>query len=191
VTTRPDTVRTLSAIGAGVLLAATPHCGGQSEGSADDSNGGTENGGGGSGNAGSDQGGSSGYSGAPGTGGSSGYSGAPGTGGSAGYAGTIGTGGSYGGSFPVPCSFSLCLTPAQLATECSMPDGGIDAGADTGAGGTGGLGEGGFGGEASDPPSVICPYSPPYPCIGRPIRGVVATSGWNGTQCCYAYETDC
>jgi hypothetical protein len=31
-------IRGLSAIGAGILLAATPHCGGKSEGSADESN---------------------------------------------------------------------------------------------------------------------------------------------------------
>jgi len=101
VTTRIDTVRILSAIWAGALLAVTPHCGGNSEGQADDSNGGK---------------------------GGTGYSGAPGTGGS--------YGGSYGGSLPCTTALQVCLTPAQLAL-CSMPDGGVDAGADTGAGGTG------------------------------------------------------
>jgi hypothetical protein len=197
-----DAIRNFAALGAGVLLALTPHCAGKSESRSDASND--------SGGSGSELGGASGTAGV--------YDG-PGMYGGGGYGG-VGTGGSSGsntGGFGACCTMTqrVCYTPAELV-NCVPWDAGLDAQVD------GGVGEGGAGGEASDPmpimrpvppsdaganpdpnpdagggalppmpPTYSCPYEPPFPgcAMGQfpPPSYVFSLDGWNGTQCCYSF----
>ena len=199
---RIDTLRSISALGAGVLLAATPHCGGKSEGSGDDSNGGTQNDRGGSGNA-----SNGGHVGVPVTGGYGGVGVTGGYGGSYGgtFGGAVGIGGTCG-NFP-----SLCWTPEELRGCAQVVDAGadviiLDGGSDTGTGEGGAAGAAGEappepelprpGSGAVPPPpeGFACPYQPPFPqCVmsTNPPPAVffsVSPSGWNGTQCCYVFN---
>jgi len=213
---RAGAVRHISAIGAGVLLAATPHCGGKSEETSDDSARG-----GASGSAGTIDG-YGGFVGLP----AGGYGGS--------YGGSIGTGGTgvggYGGIVGIPSGGSAgcpsyvetrCFTPEELlgclvvdgGIDSGLPDTGIDSGLpDTGIGGTNGTGEGGMAGEASEaeasnpprtiireagiaPPEILCPASERLPsCVASlvpPASGLIATIGWNGEACCYAFAPYC
>jgi hypothetical protein len=193
-----DTLKQLSALGAGVLLAATPHCGGKSEGSGDDS-GGRDRGG---------ASGSAGYGGSYGGVGAGAYGGAYGGTYGGSYGGSVGTGGvgtgGYGGAVGIGgCSAvsTICYSPAEIS-GC-YPDAGVDGG-DAGS-----PGEGGFAGEANGPaeisspppdvggavdagvdgsgdvPTFPCPT--PYPeCVPPlPPSVTVGAPTWNGAMCCY------
>jgi hypothetical protein len=208
-TTRNDALRGISAIGAGVLLAATPHCGGKSEGTANDANGGTQNDrGGASGSAGDYTGGYAGFVGVTG-----GYGGSyGGYGGS--YGGAVGTGGTVGlggtaGTCPLD-GITRCWDPTELQGCAGSPDAGPDVIVNDGGPETG-IGEGGAAGAPAEaqpepdsriyireaavpqpPNGFVCPTSPAFPqCIMStdppppPIPYV--TYGWNGTECCYTF----
>ena len=190
---RIDTMRKFSALGAGVLIAAISHCGGKSESSSDDSGG-------------SHRGGAS---------GSAGYSGSYGGVGAGAYGGNVGTGGvgpgayggavGLGGAAPTCTSSTLCYEPAELTGCFPNVDAGLDGAVD---GGPGAAGEGGAGGEASEPPPISIPRPadagpgggsggasepPPYPCPMQfphcvPSPGFIEaqwTPFWNGAACCY------
>jgi hypothetical protein len=197
------TLKQLSALGAGVLLAAAPHCGGKSEGSDDDSGG--QHRGGASGSAG--------YGGSYGGVGAGAYGGI-GVGGSYGgsYGGSIGTGGvgtgAYGGAVGMGgCSSTttLCFTPAEMVS--CFPDAGVDGGDDGAAGedGAGGVaGEGPVeisiprppdaggvdaGVDAGDVPEYACPT--PFPACAPPLPpfASVGPPTWTGVVCCYPVTT--
>ena len=146
-----DALKQLSALGAGVLLAATPHCGGKSESSPGDDSGGRDRGG---------ASGSAGYGGSYGGVGAGAYGGV-GAGGTYGgsYGGSVGTGGvgtgAYGGAVGIGgCSAvsTICYTLAEI--DSCYPDAGVDGG-DAGS-----SGEGGFSGEANEPAEISIPRPP-------------------------------
>jgi hypothetical protein len=215
-TTRNDALRSLSALGAGVLLAVTPHCGGKSEGASDDSDDGGNDRGGASGSAGTYDG--------PGMYGGGGYGGV----GAGGYGGVGvgGYGGSYGGAPGTggTCALSPivhCWDPTELQGCAAVPDAGpdviiIDGGADTGTGGTDGTGEGGAAGAAGEVPpesaapepdsriyireagvaipprpGFACPFEAPFPqCVVSsepPPSYPHSLPSWNGVECCYTF----
>jgi hypothetical protein len=200
-----ETLKQLSALGAGMLLAATPHCGGKSEGSGDDDSGGRDRGG---------ASGSAGYGGSYGGGvGAGAYGGAYGGTYGGSYGGSVGTGGvgtgGYGGAVGIGgCSAvsTLCYSLAEISS--CYPDAGVDGG-DAGS-----PGEGGFAGEANgsaeisiprppdaggaidagvdgsgDVPTFPCPT--PYPeCVPPlPPSLTVGAPTWNGAMCCYPIST--
>jgi hypothetical protein len=212
-----DAFRSLSAIGAGVLLAATPHCGGKSEGVSDDSGGSANDRGGASGSAGTFDGpgmyGGGGYGGV----GSGGYSGSYGGsyGGAVGTGGTVGIGGSAG-SCPMGV-ITRCWEPAELMGCADIPDAGpdvivVDGGPDTGIGEGGAAGaagevppepappepdsriyirEAGVGAVPQPPNGFTCPSAPPFPeCVMSSDSAPAlpyVSMGWNGYACCYNF----
>jgi hypothetical protein len=191
-------IRSVSAIGAGVLLASTPHCGGKSMDEHDSNDGGTSHAkGGASGSAG--YGGSTGAYGGQGTGAYGGDWGGWGGTGTSGYGGSVGIGGSYpetGGysgtgvvGIPNCVPTSVCWAPLEL--RGCWPDAGVtvDAGPDTGIGGEGGAASEAdeppmrigaapnidagtdAGSGAAEPPIFDCPVFPPFPQCVMPGPG--------------------